>query len=136
MSSQNVLALDIGSRRIGLALAKAETGLPQPFGVIEVNEAVLSNLQKVVNDNSVNVVVAGLPRNLEGDDTAQTAFVRDFVTKLQPLITPKIQLMDEALTSIKAEEELKARGKNYQKADIDTLSATLILEDFLNVKSD
>lgn len=132
MTTHNVLALDIGGKRIGLATMRSEVGLAKPLGVVENNEEVMSRLQKIVEEQNIDVVVVGLPRNLNSEDTEQTLLIRDFAKKLQPRISSKIEFMDEALTSQKAEEELKSRGKAYSKGDIDALSACYILEDFLN----
>jgi putative transcription antitermination factor YqgF len=68
---------------------------------------------------------------LQGQETDQTGYVRNFVATLQKEISTPIVLQDEALTSHHAEEELESRGKPYAKGDIDALAACYILEDYL-----
>lgn len=73
-----------------------------------------------------------MPRNLSGEETAQSATIRQFAQELATYTDLPITLQDETLSSRQAEEELKSRGKPYSKADIDSLAATLILEDYLS----
>jgi putative Holliday junction resolvase len=84
----------------------------------------------VTEQGAVGLVI-GLPRGLDGQETAQTRAVREFAEQLKPAVQLPYYWQDEAVTSRQAEEELKSRGKPYQKGDIDALSATYILEDFL-----
>jgi putative transcription antitermination factor YqgF len=68
---------------------------------------------------------------LDGQHTSQTVAVEEFKAELERTLSVPVYWQDEALTSRLAEDELKARGRPYKKADIDALSATYILEDFL-----
>jgi len=125
--------LDIGAKRIGVAVADVQARLPRPLTTLENNGEIQGQIAQLVNDHQALVLVMGLPRGLEGQETAQTAAVRDFADALRPSLPAGLQLhwQDEALTSVKAEEELVPRGKPFKKGDIDALSATYILEDFL-----
>jgi putative Holliday junction resolvase len=126
-----IVALDIGSRRIGVAIASKEVGLPSPLKTV-INEGdIVGHLSELFTEHNAIAVVAGLPRGLDGQHTAQTASVEAFVDKLRQHVKLPIYLQDEALTSVQAEEELTSRGKPYSKADIDALAATYILGDFL-----
>ena len=128
------MALDIGGRRIGVALANAVARLPQPLTAVEVGESVFQELERLIKDHEVGHIVVGLPRNLRSEDTAQTTEVRNFVDKLKTHLPTDVTLswQDEALTSRLAEKELQARGKPFAKGDVDALAATYILEDYLN----
>lgn len=125
----SILGLDVGERRIGVSLANTVARFAGPYQTLDNTETVLDDIQGIITKESVELVVVGLPRNLSGDDTDQTRYCRDFAAKLE-LIVP-IVFQDEALTSHKAEAELKARKKPYQKGDIDSLAATYILDDYL-----
>ena len=126
-----IIALDVGERRIGVAVATTEARMPSPLTTL-INEGdIAATIQKTVNDQQAAALVVGLPRGLDGQETAQTAAVRQFAERISPVVGVPLYWQDEAVTSRQAEEELKARGKPYQKADIDALSATYILEDFL-----
>lgn len=127
----NYLALDVGRVRIGLATGNTVARLASPLTTITNDDRVFDKLQTIIADQAVNELVVGLPRGLEGQNTDQTAYVQAFVDRLRAVIIVPLHLQDEALTSVKAEQELEQRGKPYQKGDIDALSAVFILEDFL-----
>lgn len=131
-SNNSILALDVGGKRIGVALANAIARIARPVTTLENNENFMSNLHKIIVDENVAMLVVGLPRGLNGQHTTQTATVESFIDMLKEHISLPIHWQDEAVTSEKAEAELKGRGKDYKKGDIDALAATYILEDFLN----
>lgn len=127
-----LLALDVGTKRIGVAVSSLSARMPRPLTTLETSESTPQDIHDiVVKQGSVGLVV-GLPRGLEGQETAQTKLVRMFAETLKSTVQLPYYWQDEALTSRKAEEELESRGKPYKKGDIDALSATYILEDFLH----
>ena len=126
-----ILALDVGAARIGLALASRAARLAEPYRTIANTSDSIEQLRAICEQEEVQEIVIGLPRGLNGQDTAQTTAVREYgaqVAKVSPL---PIVWQDEALTSVKAQEELERRGKPYRREDIDSLAATYILEDYL-----
>ena len=125
-----ILALDVGSKRIGVALANSVARLPRPLTTLDAETDALGQLAALIATEAITTLVVGLPRGLEGQETPQTVAVRSFVDGLLQFGLP-IYFQDEALTSRKAEAELAARGKAYNKSDVDALAATYILEDFL-----
>jgi putative Holliday junction resolvase len=127
----NILALDVGDRRIGVARANAAAGIAVPLTTLERSADSVAEIKKLIETNEVSILVVGLPRGLEGQETAQTRAVRQFVDQLKASVDVPICLQDEALTSRKAEAELQARGKPYEKAAVDALAATYILEDYI-----
>lgn len=129
--ASNYLALDVGDKRIGVAFANAIARLPHPLTTILNNEQVWDVLAGIIAQEQVRCIVVGLPRNLNGDDTAQTKRARAFADALQARFAVEVHLQDEALTSAKAEAELAQKGKQYDKGAIDALAATYILEDYL-----
>ncbi|HTB48953.1 MAG TPA: Holliday junction resolvase RuvX [Verrucomicrobiae bacterium] len=128
---RSILALDVGAKRVGVAVASAITRLPRPLATLERNEAFFSSLQQLLEAEAVDVLVVGLPRGLSGQHTAQTAATETFIGQLREHFSMPVHLQDEALTSRQAEAELQARGKPYKRGDIDALAATYILQDFL-----
>lgn len=135
MSSSNsntVLALDVGERRIGVAIANRIVNIAHPLTTIDRQQGdAVQVVGDLVKDHNAGLLVVGLPRGLEGQETAQTARVRDFGAQLEAVVGLPIHWQDEALTSTKAEAELATRKKPYAKGDVDALAATYILEDFL-----
>lgn len=126
-----ILALDVGSVRIGVARASSLVRLPEPLVTLTNDAHTVEHLRQLVIEHDAKELVVGLPRGLDGQETAQTAAIREFVADLSHELAIPIMLQDEAVTSRKAEEELIARGKPYAKGDIDALAATYILEDYL-----
>jgi putative holliday junction resolvase len=130
-TNSSILALDVGERRIGIAVASRVAKLASPVGFIENDETVYAKVQQLIAEHQADELVVGYPRNMSGDPTAQTEYVEAFVATLSSHIPLPIALQDESLTSHRAEHELQARGKPYAKGDIDALAATYILEDYL-----
>jgi putative holliday junction resolvase len=127
----SILALDVGERRIGVAVASVPARLASPLTTLQRGESTVHDIQKLVAQHQAVALVAGLPRGLEGQQTAQTVAVQTFIHGLGRELAIPVYWQDEAVTSVRAEAELKARGKPYRKEDIDALSATYILEDFM-----
>jgi putative Holliday junction resolvase len=131
MVAKKLLALDIGSRRIGVAIADSDTKMAQPLVTLDVTPGIMRGLSKLIAENNTDCLVCGLPRGIEGQDTEQTRYTLDFIDRLKENVKIPVYTQDEAVTSYKAEQELISRGKPYQKSDIDKLAAVYILEDFL-----
>ena len=130
-AQNNLLALDVGGQRIGVAYASGIARLARPLKTISNDVSVWSELAALVKSEQIGTVVVGLPRNLSGEDTEQTRVARDFAVQLVQQMQVEVVLQDEALTSVKAESELKRRGKAFSKGEVDALAATYILEDYL-----
>lgn len=130
--TRNVLALDVGDKRIGVAIASLDARIATALTFIEVEKCdVVKRIAELISDYEADILVVGLPRGLSGQETEQTKKVRKFVDELESGISIPIHLQDEAGTSLLAEKELQAKRKNYSRGDIDALSATLILDDWL-----
>lgn len=129
-STQSILALDIGDRRIGVALADTNARLPRPLTTIERGEDVIAQIEHLVRRHGAVKLVVGLPRGLSGQSTGQTEQTLKFVEQIKSAISLPLQLQDEALTSVLAEKELAATRTTYKKADIDALAAAYILQDY------
>lgn len=127
----SVLALDVGEKRIGVAVADLAAPFPQPLTTLQATPDLQTELQNLIHQHKVDHLVVGLPRNQAGAETAQSTRIRQVVELLKLPTHVNLYWQDESLTSVKAEKELKKRKKPYQKADIDALAATYILEDFL-----
>jgi putative Holliday junction resolvase len=125
----NVIALDVGTKYIGVAAADTTVPIAMPLATVEVNGDELGVIKRIVEERSVAHVVVGYPRNQAGEATDQTAYSEIFGRKVAEFADVVYQ--DESLTSIMAEDRLKAIGKPYTKADIDAFAATIILQDYL-----
>lgn len=128
-----LLALDVGAKRIGVAVTGHGIRFARPLTTLEHTSNIFREIATLVQDNDVTLVVVGYPRGLEGQVTEQTKAIEAFMDELKPHIGVSVDWQDETLTSVKAESELAARhkGGRYSKADVDALAATYILEDYI-----
>lgn len=131
-----LMALDVGTRRIGVAKADSKVRIAIPYTAIEVDEGgEFQKIASLIKAWGVDGLVIGLPRSNEGRETKQSAYVRNFAKELRVHIPDvKICFQDESLTSVEAEKRLKGRKKGYKKGDIDSEAAVIILQDFLEEK--
>jgi putative holliday junction resolvase len=127
----SILALDVGQARIGVALANKVARIASPLVTLPNDDNFTAELRKIIENNAVDTLVVGLPRSLDGTVTAQTAYAQEFANTLQVQFGLPVVLQDEAVTSAKAEEELRNRRKDFIREDIDMLSAVYILDDYL-----
>ena len=131
MSSRSILVgLDVGEKRIGVSVADLGVRIAIPLETILVDGTEVEAIAKVIASEGAELLVVGYPRNQAGEPTTQTDYVEKFAAQLKPFV-PKMVYQDESLTSVIAEQRLKARGGTYQKSDIDAQAAVIILQDYL-----
>ena len=134
-----ILALDIGTKRIGVAFADTKVRIAIPRGMVQADGDELSAIAKWYRVEKADLIVACLPRNSKGETTKQTQFVYDFVDKLKEYFATQeqkqltVHFQDESLTSVMAESYL---GETLSRADrttgkVDAEAAAIILQDFL-----
>lgn len=134
-----ILALDIGVKRIGVAFADTKVRIAIPRGMIPVDGEELAAIAKNYRLEKAELIVAGLPRNNQGEETQQTQYVRDFIQKLQAYFAEQektrlfVRFQDESLTSVMAETRF---GNNISRTDratgkVDAEAAAIILQDFI-----
>ncbi|MBR0460380.1 endolytic transglycosylase MltG [Candidatus Saccharibacteria bacterium] len=127
-----IIALDVGSKRIGMAKADSNVRVAIPAGTVEVDGTELQQIISFARVYGTHLFVIGLPRNNQGQETAQSAYVRNFTSRLKTVMPEaKIRFQDESFTSVEAEERLKSRKHRYEKGEIDAEAAAIILQDFL-----
>ena len=131
MLPRRILAIDVGERRVGLAIADTSNCLPRPFNTLANTENIFKEICQVVNSESVDTIVVGLPRNLDGEETAQTRYARKFAKNLQAYTTADLYFEDEALSSVRAENDMKLMKNPTANQSVDALAASYILDDFL-----
>lgn len=128
MEAKQLMGLDVGQKRIGVARASGVAKLAEPLTTIKTSES-LEKLQQIIQEQGTQTIVVGLPRSLRGDDTAQTTWVRTWVDNAKKRIQLPFYWQDEALTSRIAEAERQAHKSPH---DVDALAAAIILQDFLD----
>lgn len=124
------MALDVGEKRIGVALASGDVRIAVPLTTILVDGNEYDEIRRLVGYHDVKILVVGYPRNQSGEPTAQSEAVEEFIEGLDDL---SVQLVwrDESLTSVLAEDHLKKTRKTYDKSEIDAVAASIILADYL-----
>lgn len=127
MEAKQILGLDVGKVRTGIARASSVARLAEPLMSVETSK-LPACLQELLANDETEAVAVGLPRNLKGEDTAQTTWVRKWASGFKQQIDVPLFWQDEALTSKQA-ENLKLKAKSY---DEHSLAAAIILQDFLD----
>lgn len=130
VKNRSYVALDVGEKRIGVAVGDSGVRIAVPFDTIETDGDEIARIAQIVIEEKADIVVVGYPRNQSGEPTAQTAYVESFVERLTD-IAPELVFQDESLTSVLAEQRLQSHKKPYTKGDIDALAAAIILQDYM-----
>lgn len=130
-SLETLLALDVGTKRIGMAIVDSDVRIARPLGYILVDGTEIEEIVRACGLYQPAKIIVGYPRNQSGEATQQTALVEAFCELLKQAEIPPIVYQDESLTSVMAEDQLKAVKKPYGKGDIDAVAAALILTDYV-----
>lgn len=137
-----IIGIDLGEKRIGIAVTDKSNKISYPLTVIENNSTTNEKILKIIKEYDVGKIVIGIPYNLKGESGYQTKIVNDFIDKNLKDLNVQVELIDERFTSRIAENILrKVRGINkkavkkkqisFKKGDIDKLSASILLNDYL-----
>jgi putative Holliday junction resolvase len=133
---RRTLAMDLGKKRIGLALSDELGITAQGLPTLERRNkrADFAALVQLVRDKGVQQIVLGLPLRMSGEEGTQADWVRGFAEELKGHIAVPIELRDERWTSKQAERTLMGSGihKEDRKPAIDRLSAVILLQDYLD----
>ncbi len=143
-----LLGIDLGMRRIGIAVADTETGDVRPLatvrrGSLERDAAVIGRLAA---EQSVDELIVGLPRNMDGSEGPQAAATRAWAEELAPALGLRLCYRDERLTSERATQRLgrarrgrgggppSAAARAGRRADVDRQAAALIVQSELDAR--
>jgi putative holliday junction resolvase len=131
-----VLAIDHGSKRMGIAISDELKMIAQPLDYIpaEPLAAFRERLEEIVRDKDVGLVVVGMPRNMDGTYGPAAAKVKEFVEMLRGALAIPIRTWDERLTSAQANRYLiQADVKRSKRKDkVDKTAAAILLQSFLD----
>jgi putative Holliday junction resolvase len=134
-----ILALDLGKKRIGLALSDplgiTAQGLPT---LQRVNiRTDLAELDRLATEHDVRLILLGLPLHMSGDEGRQAAHAREFGDRLAERTGREVRFWDERLTTVEAQRVLKSSGISIAKRAkaVDQLSAQILLDSFLNLET-
>lgn len=133
-----IISVDLGKARTGLAICDKNELLASPLGTIEDRnlDRVIEKIADYVKERKAEMLVVGLPKNMDGTEGDSAKNARVFAKQLEELCNIPTVMQDERGTTITAHSFLNTtdtRGKKRKKV-VDTVSATIILEDYLNFR--
>lgn len=124
------LALDVGDKRIGLALASEVAKLPEPLMIISPDDLEKS-LRDIIAKNNVTKIIVGLPKNSDGTESQQAQSIRSTAQNIKQFTGLPVFMSDESLSSKRA-REFVANNKVYKGREYyDDIAACYILEEYL-----
>jgi putative holliday junction resolvase len=130
------LGLDVGDRRIGIALSDPEGILASPFTIIERadDEQSITAIADIVQKQGVNLIIAGLPQSLSGAEGQQAEKVRAFIQKLSERVPVPVVFRDERLTTVAVSRLMQSVSsrKSKKKERQDARAAAVILQGYLD----
>ena len=133
------VGLDVGDRRIGLAVSDPLALTAQPLCVVERQsiKADIAAIQKALSDYEVGTMVAGLPLEMNGREGHQAEQVRKFCVRLEQATGIAVVYQDERLTSVQSERLLESAGvrRERRRGLLDKMAAALILQAWLDSHS-
>lgn len=136
---KTLLAFDFGMKRIGIAVGQTLTSTAEPLAVIPARQGVpdWETIQSFINSWNPDILIVGVPYNMDGTPQPLTCSAKRFSQKLQRFNLP-VYTVDERLSTIAAKHELRERGirsKSRMKEQLDSHAAKLILEQWLRDQS-
>lgn len=144
MSNTKYLCLDYGDKRIGVAVSDEEKKFSFSRGILINDQGLSGNLLSLIRSENIEKIILGYPMNLRSERTELTEKVEKFKDKLEKLlqknsIEADFEYFDERFTSKLARENILSSGlkksKRQDKGLIDSVSAQIILQDYLDKKS-
>jgi len=131
-----ILALDPGSVRVGVAISDELRMMARPLEFIpsEPFPALMDRLKALIRDQQVELIVVGMPRNMDGTYGEAAAKAREFVAALKDVILVPIRTWDERLTTVSAAKALRSGGTKAarQRGKIDAAAAAILLQGYLD----
>ena len=130
------LALDLGTKRTGIAVGDDETGSAMPVAVIETPDeaALLAAIDNQIQEHGPDAIVVGLPLNMDGTEGTPAEAARALAERIAAHTTLPVHVQDERLTSDAARRRMAETGPVRGRRD-DAIAAAIILEEYLGGRS-
>ena len=133
------MALDLGEKRIGVALSDPSQMLARSYAVVKRSSRArdFSEFARIVAQENVQSLLVGLPTQLNGEDGALAKWVRDYAGSLSTHLDLPYTLFDESFTTQRASASMRERGKRAreQRGWLDAVAAAILLQDFLDMSA-
>ncbi|MCR5255715.1 MAG: Holliday junction resolvase RuvX [Acetatifactor sp.] len=134
-----IMGLDYGSKTVGVALTDPLQITAQGLEIVRRKEEnklrrTLARIEEIIVENDVELIVLGLPKNMDGTEGFRVDATMEFKDKLERRTGLKVVMMDERLTTVEADEIMDEAGikKSDHKQYVDMIAAQIILTDYLN----
>jgi putative Holliday junction resolvase len=131
-----VIAIDPGTKRIGVAVSDADRRIALPLEVIDAARSPIERIAQLVEERGATEVIVGLPKSLDSQERDSAAAARKFARALEGHIHVPITLVDERLTSVQANRALddSRLGSKKRRGVVDQVAATFLLQSYLDSK--
>lgn len=127
----NLLGIDYGTKRVGIALGDTESRVAVPYDMLEFSGVTLAGISEIIQRENIEAIVIGVPKTLHGEEGRSCELVRQFVEELKSLGV-KIILEDERLTTVEVERAMREYGKAKRGIQKDAAAAAIILQSYLD----
>ena len=134
-----ILALDIGTKRIGIAKASTVLSIAMPLTLINRSESdsdldIIKKIKKIIEENTIDEILLGLPVTLSGKEEHFAKYVRKFGNLIETELKINIVYWDERLSSVSAEKILTQGrvSRKKRKENVDKIAATIFLQNYLD----
>lgn len=130
------LAIDYGTKRIGLAVCDHDETIASPLSVLENQTNLPGKIKEIAKEQNIDALVLGLPLNMDGTEGKQARSVRGLSEELKKILTLRIHFQDERLTSYSAEDKLLPAEltEKQKRKTVNAVAAAEILHNFLENK--
>ncbi len=135
-----LMALDIGSVRIGVSVSDGLGMLAHPLTTLKMgkkDKLPLEEIKRLIGEKEVKRLIVGMPYTMKGGDSIQTGKIREYVVELEEALSIPVETIDERLTTKMAADQLRAAGRKSSKSRniIDQVAAVNILQLYLDKKN-
>jgi putative Holliday junction resolvase len=131
-----ILAIDHGTKRIGVAVSDEMKMIATPLEYISAEPfaAFLARLREILREKEIELIIIGMPRNMDGSYGPAALRVQEFVAVLRDAITIPIKTLDERLTTVQAQRFLIQGNvrRDKRKEKVDKTAAAILLQSYLD----
>ncbi len=136
-STQRILGIDYGSKRIGLSTSDPLGILATPYGMLKNDSGIWSQLRAIVKKEALGSIVVGMPLTLRGERGGKAKEVENFIERLKVETELDVFWRDERFTTSMAQHTLnqmntKKKSRNAKDGTLDSMSAAILLQDYLD----
>jgi len=131
-----ILALDPGTKRVGIAISDELKLIAQPLEFVpaEPFPDLVARLKQLIQEREVELILVGMPRNMDGTYGPAAARVQEFVSELKKALPVRIKKWDERLTTVQANRLLLEANvrRDKRKQNVDKMAAAILLQSYLD----